>query len=551
MINSALDAPKRATDPAANRPATRIVFTTLVVFASSAIVYLSLLSVHYIGDGIRWFHLITESPTPPGGGVSHLGYPALQWGWNRLVQLLGTPSGVGTAIARLQALNALLAAAGLAMFYALLLTWRARSGAAALATLGLAGSYAFAVHATDMTEVMPSFPLAVAALLVAFARRGGSTGVAAPIGAALLLGLAAAIYLNAILLAPAVAVGLLDPAIWTHRSPPLTLLRSIARSSRLWAFGAVLLGCAAAIVAVARLSHDPVLADPTLNGAYGRVSAAHVIGLIFGLANSQWGLVGFSGGARILQGGLHEPQLFNLLVTAVAAAALVLAGAWVYKDWRSDPGIRSYLLAVALWLLIPLAFAAYWDNTYTKLWLAPVAGWWAVVALVISTRPIGWRWVAALILVGTVVGADLTEHIAPDHFNSDSALTEATALAARVRPADLVVSTGFETVGAEYQALMRKPYFSYIDAAYHHPGDQSGLTGSLDSQLCRVGRKGGTVYAVALLDISRDQWSAFLGDRLHLDYERLDGLRQRSTAVQLGSRTDPESVRIIQGTWMC
>jgi hypothetical protein len=518
----------------------------------SATAYISLLSVHYIGDGIRWLHPITDSVAPPGGGVSHLGYPALQWTWNRLVAGVGSQHhDFATIIVRLQAFNALTGAAGLALFYTLLVRWRTRWTAALLATLGLAGSYAFAVHATDMTEVMPSFPLAVVALLLAFRPRAGSSRIVAAVAAALFLSLAGAVYLNAFLLAPAVAVGLVDSDFLSSGGRLGPRLRAVAKNPRLWVFGLVLLGCAAGILAVSRLSHDPVLADPTGQGAYGHLTVGHVLGLAFGLANAAFGLVGFDGGSRFLRGGLHGPQIYNFFAVGAALLLVVLVAAWTYGAWRSNPDWRQPLVAIGLWLLVPLGFAAYWDNTYTKLWLAPLAAWWALIALGISSRPGLGRWMPALTMMIAVVTADLVLHVAPNHFQPDSAVIEATVLATRAGPNDLVVATGYETVGADYEALMRKPFLSYVATAYHHPGDPVGLDRAVDERICQVQQNGGTVYVVALLDISRGQWSPFLGDRLHLNFDHLQGLREQSTRIQLQRRGDAEPVRIINATWSC
>jgi hypothetical protein len=454
-------------------------------------------------------------------------------------------------ITRLQAFNAIAGAAGLAIFYELLVRWRARWTAALLATTGLAGSYAFAVHATDMTEVMPSFPLAVAALLVAFRPRTGGSGLSDAVKAALFLGLAAAVYLNAILLAPAVAVGFLDSFVLSDTDRLGRRVRSVITNPRLWVFGLVLMVCVAGILVISRLSHDPVLADPTGQGAYGHLTISHLLGLSFGLANAAFGFVGFDGGTRFLRGGLHGRQIYNLLAIGAALVMLVWVAIWTYRAWRSNPDWRQPLLAVGLWLLVPLGFAAYWDNTYTKLWLAPLAAWWGLIALGISARPVLGRWMLAITFMISVIAADLTLHVGPNHFQQDPALTEATALATRAGPNDLVVATGYETVGAEYEALMRKPYLSYIDTAYHRPGDPVGLQRTLDARICLVQQRAGTVYVVSLLDINRDQWSPFLGDRLHLDYNRLDALRRQSTSIQLQGGGDVEPVRVIRSGQAC
>jgi hypothetical protein len=507
------------------------------------LVYLGLLSNNYIGDGIRWYHPATQSAVPPTGGVNHLAYPSLQWLWYRALSLLGWQGQDAVAvIARLQALNAIFGAIGVALFAAVLLRLGAGRRAATLAALGLGASYAFALHATDMTEVMPSFPLAMAALLVALSSQSANSRLIAPAVAAALLGLAASFYLTAILLAPAVVAALAIPSEIGDRIRPWTAVRN----PRPWVFVVLLLGAAAILRAVASASQDSLVNDPTAHGTFGDLTPAHVLGLTFGLANALFGLVGWKGGARFLKGGLDPAQIFDLIVTTVAFVTLLIGAVWSFGAWRSTPALRRQILVLGLWFLIPLGFAAWWENTYTKLWLLPIAGWWALLSMPLWGRPHNGRWVIALTLVGVVAATDVGVHLGPNHFQPNAALSEADDIDRAVGANDLVVATGWDPVGVEFGTLYRKPYLSYVESAYRYYGDQTRLASELNRRICGTLEKGGHVYAVALLDLSRDEWSDFLARRLHLDYDALARLRQSSRKVQLGPSAEVEPVRLIE-----
>jgi hypothetical protein len=141
---------------------------------------------------------------------------------------------------------------------------------------------------------------------------------------------------------------------------------------------------------------------------------------------------------------------------------------------------------------------------------------------------------------------DIGIHLWPNHFQHDTALTEADNLDRQVGANDLVVATGWDQVGVDFGALYEKPYVSFVDAAYRHPGDEPALTTEINRSICGTLRKGGRVYAVALLDLDRSQWSDFLGRSLHLDYDALAALRQSSRQVTLGAPDRPEPVRLVE-----
>jgi hypothetical protein len=314
---------------------------------------------------------------------------------------------------------------------------------------------------------------------------------------------------------------------------------------RPWVFATVLLLAAGIVRQIAASTQDRLLSDPTLQGTFGELTPAHIVGLAFGLANAQFGLVGWAGGSRFLQGGLHLPQLFDLAITSVALVTLLALAVWIARAWQRTPALRRPILILGLWFVIPLGFAAWWGNAYTKLWVLPVAGWWALLSVPLWGRPSQGRWTSAVAFVCVVAAVDVGVHLAPNHYQPAPALSEADILNRKVGLSDLVVATGWEAVGVDFGSLYQKPYVSYIDAAYRYRSQQGPLNDELNRSICVTLARGGHVYAVALLDLNHNQWSDFLGRRLHLDYEALAPLRQSSRRVQLELSGDVEPVRLI------
>jgi len=172
-----------------------------------AAVYAVLRSHRYIGDGLRWYPIVTGA-RPPTGDLRYLLYPTLQYGWFHVLNAAGLAGhDFQTTVARLQILNCLAGGLALGLFLILLRRMSVSRSTATVATilLGLTGT--FVTTATDLLEVMPSLPPTLGALIVAVGRSGRPAHWRGPLSAALVT-LAGTFYLSAILVAPAVALAL-------------------------------------------------------------------------------------------------------------------------------------------------------------------------------------------------------------------------------------------------------------------------------------------------------------------------------------------------------
>jgi len=479
--------------------------------AGSAAAYGVLLSRHYLGDGIRWYRPAI-GPAPTSGGVNHLLYPALQWAWVHLLLGGGSPgTDAASTIALLQLLNAAAAGLAVAMFWLLLSELVEDRVAATLGTLLLATGFAFAQHATDMTEVMPSVAPSVAALWLAFRSwRTGAGGVAWLLAAALTV-IAASLYLGALVVAPAIALALF-------------------RSDSARGHGAV--------------AGDPNAGDATLQGTYGAVSVTHFGGLLFGFANSQAGLIDWRSGSRLLSAAPRPADAYNLLLTASSAGAAALLLARTRRGLVEAPRIRAAALVLLAWFGTAAAFAGFWVNTYTKLWIPALAAWAALATLALSVepRPRRLRLPAAAFVAGVAV-LSLGVHVLPNRLQPDPAVAEATWLGAHLGDRDLLLAVGWDRAGTDYAALVGGPYLSYADEAYRVRLDQERLDQSVVHRVCAVLSGGGHVYTVGLVDLDRDGWDSFLGSRLHLRYDAIDRLRTASMPVP--EAPGPEPVRTV------
>ncbi|GAC1618666.1 MAG: hypothetical protein NVS9B1_27610 [Candidatus Dormibacteraceae bacterium] len=508
--------------------------------AGSAAAYAVLLSRHYLGDGIRWYRPAI-APAPSSGGVNHLLYPALQWAWVHLLLAGGWPgTDAASTIALLQLLNAAAAGLAVAMFWLLLTELVDDRVAATLGTLLLATGFAFAQHATDMTEVMPSVAPSVAALWLAFRSWRPGAGRVTWLLAAALTASAASLYLGALVVAPAIALAL--------------FLSNSARGDgtefprrRIWPVLGYLGVAGAGLILVriaAQVAGDPNAGDVTLQGTYGAVSVTHFAGLLFGFANSQAGLIDWRGGSRLLSAVPGPADAYNLLLTVISAGAAALLLGRSRRALIVAPRVRAASVVLLAWFGTAAALAGFWVNTYTKLWIPALAAWAALATLALSVEPRPRRLrLPAAAFVALVAVLSLGAHVLPNRLQPDPAVAEATWLGAHLGDRDLLLAVGWDRAGTDYAAMVGGHYLSYADEAYRVRLDQERLDRSVVQHVCAVLSGGGHVYTVGLVDLGRDNWDSFLGSRLHLRYDAIDRLRIASLPVP--EAPGPEPVRTV------
>src|SRR5581483_9518914 len=341
----------------------------LMWFVGAALFYLSLRSINYAGDGLRWYRA-AFGPRPVAGLSNHLLYPTLLWLWERLLQGTGLAgSGISETVGHLQMLNVLLAALGLALFSALVLRLSGSGRAAFLATALLGLSFAYSSHATDMTEVVPAFPLVCGALLIAVRSWDHRTQLAGAIGCGALLSLATLLYQTSLLAGLAIAAAF-GARQWIDGRPRW---RAVVKDRLVWAFGLTtalgvtigyLLGTA--MLVSRRPAAVALYLAQRPDGGFWKINVnpIHFVGLVFGWANGQLGLVDWVGGFRLLDGGLTPPAAFDIGAVLVVIATVGALVFWLAKQRKAEPRLIATLVVLGSWFILPALFAGFFANTY-------------------------------------------------------------------------------------------------------------------------------------------------------------------------------------------
>jgi len=541
----------------------------LILTAGAAILYLVLLSSNYSGEGIRWYRAATASSPPAAGGPRHLLYPLLQWGWHRLLLLVGVgDSSIVANVAHLQALNAISGAAAVGLFYALLRDLDVDSLTATAGTLLLMVSYVFAALATDMIEVMPSLTLALAALLLAVHARHvcGARAVALhTAGAAGSLALGTVIHQTALLLGPSIAFAFAYGHVYDVPWQGWKRLGlRLAKQPAVWAFGALTLAFLVAIylgTALALVTNNPGDAIAYATGTpetidYSPFSPLHVLAAVFGWANGVFGLVGWTNGTNLLHGGVRLTTLYNVgavLATLLLALGVLLVGVRVFRE-QSDRIYGWAVLLVAF--VVPAAFAAFTWSVYVKLWLSPSVAWIGLLTLTlldvrsrISARRASpsLRLVApaAMGLLALVLAVGVGVHLIPTHITTDAYLPEAEYLGQLVGPNDLLLAHGWDGVGERFVLFYNEPYISFMQEGANVNFQTDALVGDLEGAVRKTQARGGKVYTIDILDQPRSAWDPFFLQRLHVPYDALDRLRQAAQPLATAPKGLPEPVMVL------
>jgi hypothetical protein len=123
--------------------------------------------------------------------------------------------------------------------------------------------------------------------------------------------------------------------------------------------------------------------------------------------------------------------------------------------------------------------------------------------------------------------------IVPSHrVEGVSGMEDAHRLAMIVGKDDLVVGD-WDRVSVLYGELWADRYIDFMDEAAQ--GGASAVDG-LRQSVANTERRGGHVYFLGLLDLSKDTWDGFLGSRCGIHFAELDAYRSYSGIVTTVSR---------------
>ncbi|MCY1074462.1 hypothetical protein [Archangium lansingense] len=524
----------------------------LWVFAGAALLYLSLLSREYIGDGFRWLEEMSAPELPRPGGNNHFLTPYVGWLAWRLATVTGFSSLLEhltdrpAALAYFQGLNALFGAAGLAALF-LLLRWSDVSRRGAWLGVAITGlSHAYLLHATDMTEPMASVPWMV--LGAAVVRRAPESRGARWLGGAL-VGLGAAFYLSAlgicVLMGATVGLRYLRRREWGRGVVAVTEL------------GVAAVGCLGTIFFLGRLlvaaprnltGHAQSFAEiPTGSGLFGHFDPRHLVGAFFGFANAFAPLRDWLGAARlresppgVLAYNLALVGFFALLVLLVGLSLRRAAPALLRSDKVAD------LTGALLWTACIYVLASLWSATYEKLWIGGVLGTTLFLCILFEggeqeqpARPSGeperlWRhWLPltplALLLLMSLVAGGVWRRVT---MNED--LRVATELSKRLQPSDVAICSGWDAPSSLLAHVVTPTFecWSIVNEMIAAGLREEVFTERLHKLLdeARAGQR--RIFFFGLLDMDEVEWSRFNGNRLKLPYSVLDPYREHAIVVE-------------------
>ncbi len=194
-------------------------------------------------------------------------------------------------------------------------------------------------------------------------------------------------------------------------------------------------------------------------------------------------------------------------------------------------GASQFLAGGTLLSLFALTIGLlYWDPTYDKLWLEPIAV--LVIAAAFAYRFGGFSAAArkammALTLALTALEAGFNIPVAVrDHFRETAHLAEARQFAGIVTPRDSVV-LDFDAVSTLWLG-----FWGYDEHWLLLPAStQLEETSWLATAESDVVRQGGKLLFVGVLDESPEAWNAFLGSRIGIPYGQFEKYRQRSKVI--------------------
>lgn len=521
----------------------------LLLFVGAALIFTSLLSRDYIGDGIRWLEEMTAPGLPAPGENNHFLTPYVGWGAWRLAVATGFSSLLEhltdrpAALVCFQGLNALFGAAGLVALF-LLLRWSGVSRRGCWLGVAITGlSHAYLLHATDMTEPMASVPWMV--LGAAVVRRAPESRGARWLGGAL-AGLGAAFYLTAlgvcVLMGSTVGLRYLRRRQWG---------RGVVAVAEV-GLGAV--GCLGAILLAGRLlvavPHDLAGQDhglvsiPTGSGMFGHFDPRHLVGAFFGFANAFAPLRDWLGAGRLRE---SPPGVlaYNLALVALCALFVLAVG---LRMRRAAPGLLrsdkvADLTGALLWTGCTYVLASYWSATYEKLWIGGVLGTTVFLCILFESeegraveQPARssegpWRqWLPlaplALLLLMSLGAGGVWRRVT---INED--LRVATELSHRLQPSDLAICTGWDATSGLLAHVVNPPFecWSIVDEMIATGLRADVFSERLQKRIDEAHAQQRRVFFLGLLDQSEEDWRRFNEARLKLPYSVLD--RYRAHAV--------------------
>ncbi len=515
-----------------------------------AVLYLSLRSNQYtaVDGALRCLAVYWRRP-PYIGSNNHLLYPADVYAWTAFLKSIGATWNSPVAFIRsVQAMNAIFGAGAAALVY-LLVRRVSSSAGCAIVSAGIYGiSHAVLMHAANSAEPVVGLFFSLLATMLAIEGIAG-TGFIYLLSAGFTLALALANYESMVLVGPSIfLMALFLPATvntpsdigLTTFDPPASFKEAARRSKRLVAMGTGFLAGVALIYGGAyysagvdspramavkffRMGGEPKV--------YGGWSLSKVVNFPIGMIGNLAAVLPQDyGGLRLL---FRDRNILSLALILMIAAILIAAAAIIMPELarrrrRSGPSWAICMIS-AFGAAIVFFPNFYWDPIYDKLWLQPLA--LMVAAGGIAAGKIGGTARRALSAVAALLIASELAFNLPAawnaHHSSTRCIEDAQAVARIIRPKDKVVAD-FDFVSSLWLGL----YNTEPSRALLFPAESPAVSvPTLARWKDRCAAEGCVIFFIGLLNQSRKEWTAFLGNHVGVPYEALASYRSDAKPV--------------------
>lgn len=512
-----------------------------LVFASFALIYVLLRSGDIFAvDGAHRCLQVYRRQSIFFHGSNHMLYPVYVLLWTRLTAALGLKSQTPLAFfSTVELMNCVAAAACLAIVFFLMLrvgrNWRVAVGV----TAALGFSKAWFEQATNANEPVVGLLWSLTAVLIA-AFASGKELIFGLFVSGALFALSMASYQSMVFLAPVAVV-----LAW--RAGSSRAGREYWRSFRDGAkrVGILTTGGLAAGIAIyasafwmmgTRQPQSVVRQVMRIDGqqTWFGLSLGKMLNVPIGAIQSVFPiLIDYRGIRSLLRG--PKIQLVGCLLIMVfffGFVAFCVAEIWQHRrDLSSEQ--RAAVVAVTAGLVSTMIPVCVFAPNYDKLWLQPLACLAILVGIALSAS---WyrtatsrlvRVLAALLLAGV-----LTNFVwaIPSHSVNESAMfDEAQQLTTIVGTNDVVIGE-WNRVAMLYGDLWGS---HYIDFASEASQEGQGAVGVIRKATVDAQQRGGRVYFLGLLDLSKQTWDGFLGSRCGVQYSELNEYRVHSHAIAI------------------
>jgi hypothetical protein len=477
-----------------------------------------------------------RGPTPEISSARHVFFPVLGWAWVHLFSWFGI--GVDPLVS-VQALNAICGGIAIGFYYMVLRSLTIDHVSSLLCSLLLALSSAYNTHATDMTEVMPSYFLTMLSFL--FILKGIQTSsyfysVLSAIPLSLATGIHAGAILNFLFV---LGLILFSPTLSSRKirfAHTAAFVIAVAISLPLvFILTYYFDGHGNVMQIISYIAGEPKRVASAVAGFGGTfMNSAN----LFAFPDAIFGLQHFRG-LRLLFSNIQSWVWWWNLGILLCAALFVLGFLFLLRKRLHPRSSKHWLwLPAALWFF-PNALLAYAvEPLHSKLWVHTMGGFYFLIAIALMLVRKSGKWDSLIRLwivsfLATVFAANLFGHLLPRKLVPSPYVRDAENMAAFLTVKDLLVSESFDPVSVYFSSIFARPenFFSLLVTAMDAEFDNEILRKRLDTEIDRTLSSDGDVYFLALFDEVPE--ANALGVRKGMDYSVVNPYKSKATRIHL------------------